>query len=318
MGHAAVLPRGPAILRQDKHAVSAERVVNIDETSCRLLPVHQVGWGRRGVQQAQLQGNSKEPRRSRSPSAWTVTRWTCWCRLCAGKTDAVLPEQPWPPRHIGERLGHDDDAPAAHSHIGRRAQSRQGGTVVDPPLGHGQHPRQRGHPGCHEGRIHSHCAVFHPATKHFVLAALRRGRLPQLEELHPGASERHPCPLRPRRHLRKRGHEQSMAAPVFGRMGSSRSRREQGLDNWVASIACPQRCPLKRSRRRGRGTQAHDELFSRHIEPEPAPEDPVDWAMAEASDEEDDAPVPDAPPEPEIIDMPPAPRVRCWTKLIVN
>ena len=52
---------------------------------------------------------------------------------------------------------------------------------------------------------------------------------------------------------------------------------------------------------------AHDELFSKHIEPEPAPEDPVEWAMAEASDDEDDAPMPDAPPEPELIDMPPAP-----------
>ena len=37
------------------HAVSADRVVNIDETSCRLLPVHQFGWSRRGVKQAQLQ-----------------------------------------------------------------------------------------------------------------------------------------------------------------------------------------------------------------------------------------------------------------------
>ena len=27
----------------DKHAVSADRVVNIDETSCRLLPMHQIG-----------------------------------------------------------------------------------------------------------------------------------------------------------------------------------------------------------------------------------------------------------------------------------
>ena len=33
----------------DKHAVSADRVVNIDETSCRLLLVNQIGWGRRGV-----------------------------------------------------------------------------------------------------------------------------------------------------------------------------------------------------------------------------------------------------------------------------
>ena len=52
---------------------------------------------------------------------------------------------------------------------------------------------------------------------------------------------------------------------------------------------------------------AHDELFSKHIEPEPAPEDPVEWAMAEASDDEDDASMPDAPHEPELIDMPPAP-----------
>ena len=44
----------------NKHTVSADRVVNIDETSCRLLPVHQIGWGRRGVKQAQLQGNTKE------------------------------------------------------------------------------------------------------------------------------------------------------------------------------------------------------------------------------------------------------------------
>ena len=46
-------------------------------------------------------------------------------------------------------------------------------------------------------------------------------------------------------------------------------------------------------------------LFAREIVPKFAPEDPVDWAMAEASDDEDDAPMPDAPPEPELIDMPP-------------
>ena len=35
-------------------AVSADCLVNIDETSCRLLPLHQIGMGRRGVKQAQL------------------------------------------------------------------------------------------------------------------------------------------------------------------------------------------------------------------------------------------------------------------------
>ena len=48
---------------------------------------------------------------------------------------------------------------------------------------------------------------------------------------------------------------------------------------------------------------ARDELFSKHIEPEPAPEDPVEWTMAWASDDED---MSDAP-EQELIDINPAP-----------
>ena len=44
----------------NNHAVSADRVVNIDETSGRLLPVQTVGWGRHGVKQAQVQGNTRE------------------------------------------------------------------------------------------------------------------------------------------------------------------------------------------------------------------------------------------------------------------
>ena len=73
----------------DKHAVSAYRVVNIDETSSRLLPVHHIGWGRRGVKQAQLQGNTKEA--TTFTIAFSMDRG-----VHAGKTDAVLPEQPWP------------------------------------------------------------------------------------------------------------------------------------------------------------------------------------------------------------------------------
>ena len=48
-------------------------------------------------------------------------------------------------------------------------------------------------------------------------------------------------------------------------------------------------------------------LFVKHTEPEPAPEDTVEWAMSEGSDDDDDAPMSDAPPELEVIDMPPAP-----------
>ena len=63
------------------------------------------------------------------------------------------------------------------------------------------------------GRFPSRRARIPPATERVVLAALRRGRLPWLQELQPGASERHSCPLRPRWLLRRFDIEQSMAAP---------------------------------------------------------------------------------------------------------
>ena len=92
----------------DKHAVGADRVVNIDETSCRRLPVHQTGWGRRGTKHAQLQGNAKEATTftvalsmDRGPRDMLVQI------VHAGKTDAVLPEQPWPERthHVTSENG---------------------------------------------------------------------------------------------------------------------------------------------------------------------------------------------------------------------
>ena len=171
---------------------------------------------------------------------------------------------------------------------------------MDPSLGPGQRPRQRGHPDSHAGHSPSRRARLPPATKHVVLAALRRASLPQLQELHPGASERHSCPLRPRRLIRRPDHDQSMAAPIFGRMCSSRSevrlQQKPGVDDWLASVARPQRRQVPRCCDGSRGT------------PRQSPLQKTLWigAMAEASDDEDDAPMPDAPPEPEVIDMPPA------------
>ena len=115
----------------DKHAVSADRVVNIDETSCRLLPVHQTGWGRRGVKQAQIQKEA-----TTFTVAFSMDRGPLdmlMQMVHAGKTDAVLPEQPrleaHSPRHVAERLGHHGDHdPAVHSHIGQRAEPEQGRT----------------------------------------------------------------------------------------------------------------------------------------------------------------------------------------------
>ena len=80
----------------DKHAVSAERVINIHETSFRLLPVKTIGWSRRGDKQAQLQSNTREL--TTFTAAFSMDRGTLDMLLQivhAGNTDAVL-EEPWP------------------------------------------------------------------------------------------------------------------------------------------------------------------------------------------------------------------------------
>ena len=76
-----------------------------------------------------------------------------------------------------------------------------------------------------------------------------------------------------------------------------------------SSLARTQRRRFPRGCCKGNELHAAGDMFAKQIEPEPAPEDLVDWAMAEASDDGDDAPTPDAPapPEPELIDTPPAP-----------
>ena len=128
----------------DKHAVSADRV---DETSCRLVLVHQIGWG--------------PPRRQTSSAAGHHE---------GGRdTHGRLQHGPWPAGHVGagrvrgqdrrrlagaalagahsshhvrELLGQHDHDPVARVHIGRRDERKQRRTIVDPSLGRGRHPRQ--------------------------------------------------------------------------------------------------------------------------------------------------------------------------------
>ena len=161
---------------------------------------------------------------------------------------------------------------------------------MDPSLGHGQHPRQRRHTGRHEGRSPTRRAVLHPAAQHVLLAALRPGRLPQLQELHPGAS-------RHRRLVRRRGHEQGMAATVFA--VTDPCHKNQGWTTGWRRLRAHSDAHFKEAVEEAAALHAHDELFSMHIEPEPAPEDPWNGPC--------DAPMPDAPLELELIDMPPAP-----------
>ena len=223
----------------DKHAVSADRVVNIDEISCRLLRASD-RVRHRDVKQAQLQGNTREATtftiafsKGRGPLDMLVQI------VHAVRTDAVLPEQPWPERthHVTSENGWATTTTLLQL---TATLDRQGGTSVDPSLGHGQHPRQRGHLGRRAGRIPSHRVVLHPAAQHVVLAALRRGRLPQLQELHPDAGERHACPRRPRWLLQMPGHHGGASLRPNGHLVQPRTCARRTRRGQLDGIACAQ------------------------------------------------------------------------------
>ena len=204
-----------------KRAVSAHRVTKIDETSCRLLPVQTIGWCRRGVKQAQLQGNTKRGHDIHSRpqhGSWRLghvgashSRWQDRRRLASATVAAAHS-----PRHIGERAGQPRRRScSSRPSRGRRDDPGQRTTIVDLSLGHGQHPPQQGHQGRHAGDHPSFRYALHPTAQQFVFAALWCNRLPQLQELHPGASEHHSCPLRHRRLVRRHRDEQGTATTVI-------------------------------------------------------------------------------------------------------
>ena len=300
----------------DTHAVGADRVVNIDETSCRLLPVHQTGWVRRGEKQAQLQGNTKEA--TTFTIAFSMDRGPLDMLVQivhAGKTDAVLPEQPWPERthHVTSENG-----------WATTTTLLQLTATLDDVMNPGR-----------EGQswillwdmasIHASeatLAAMKAAFPHVVLCFLP----PQ------STSYLQPCDVAVFRSFKSCIQAQASATLArsvidgsFEGLAMNKAWRRQSSAKW-ASRAVTDLCDENKAWTTGwhrlragsnaefreavaeaAALHAHDELFSRHIEPEPAPEDPVEWAMAEASHDEDDAPMPDAPPEPELIDVPPAP-----------
>ena len=224
----------------DKHAVRSDRVVNIDETSCRLLPgaSDRVGPLRQTGPAAgqHARGHDIHGRFQHGP--WPAghagadrARGQDRRRL-AGAALAGAHS----PRHVRERLGHHDDAPAAHSHIGQRAEPEQRRTSVDPSLGHGQHPRQRGHPGRHAFRrsLTSCCA----SSRHEARRTCSPATWPSSAASR-AASRRRRAPLLPSPSstaLRMLGRQVAMAA----KRGECRALTDLCDQNqvWTTGVAC--------------------------------------------------------------------------------
>ena len=185
--------------------------------------MHQIGWGRRGVKQTQLQGNT-----------WEATTFTVAFSMGSGlqivhadRTDAVLPEHPGRSALTTSRprtVGHHDDAPAARVHSGQRAEPEQGRT-------------KRGSFSGTMASIHASAdtlAAMRATFIHVVLCFIPPHITSCLQPCDvaifrsfrsstQAQASTTLCPSSHRRLVRTLGHEQDMAAPVFGRLGGSRT-----------------------------------------------------------------------------------------------
>ena len=213
----------------DKHAVSVT-IPSVASADDRVEPsrCHQK-HSRRAIQE--------RPRHSQSLSAWVIRLGHVVQIVRADKANAVFPAQPWPP-HTHHATS--DNGWATTWTILELADVLDHVMNPDPLLGHGQYSRQRRLTSRHGGVTASRRAVLHPTAQHFVLAAMRLGHIPQLQDLRPDAS-----PLRHRRLIRRHRDKQGMATTVIGGLGVAGNhrllQRTLGVDNWVASLARLQR-----------------------------------------------------------------------------
>ena len=286
-------------MRVTDHTVSADRVVNIDGSSCRLLPVHQNGWGRRGVKEAQLQGNTRE-----------ATTFTVTFSMDPGPLDTLV------------QIVHASKTPGHTHHVTSENGWATTNTILQfaATLDNALSPSKAGQTWillCEMTSVHASeatLAAMKTAFLHVVLCFIPPRSSSYLQ----------PCDVKS---CNRAQASATLARFVldgsFDGVVMNKAWRRQSSADW-ASRAVTDLCDKNQAWRTGwrrfradsdgdfrdalteaAALHSRDDLLSKHIELEPVPEDPVEWAMAESSDDEDDAHMPDAPPEPEVIDMPP-------------
>ena len=207
----------------------------------------------------------------------------------AGKTDAVLPEQPWPERthHVTSENG-----------WATTTTLLQLTATLDGVLNPGR-----------EGQswiLLWDMASIHAAFPHIVLCFIPPHSTSYLQ----------PCDVAVFRSFKSCIQAQASATLArsvidgsFEGLAMNKAWRRQSSGEWAARAATDlseknqawttgwhrlragSNAEFRDAVTEAAALHSRDELLSRHIEPEPVPEDPVDWAMAmaQASDDEDDA-----------------------------
>ena len=125
------------------------------------------------------------------------------------------------------------------------------------PLGLGQCSCERGHPAAMKASCH---VVLHSTTKHFVLEALRRGSLPQLQN---AASKNKRAPPLPGVSSTA---QQGLAKTVGIRMGVARHRPSLRQNPCVENLLEPL-APLQRAVAEANEPHAKEELITKTVVP---------------------------------------------------
>ena len=215
------------------------------------------------------------PPHSRSPSVRTVARWTCWCRSCTrARQTPSCRSNPWPERthHVTSENGWATKT----THLQLTAtldnvlnKNREGQAWI----------LRRDMASIHASA--DALAATRITFPHVVLCFLPPHSTSYLQ----------PCDVAVFRSFKSciqthasatlarsvidgpfddaamnKAWRRLSSADWAARAVTDLWDKKPGVDDWLASLACPQRCPLERSRRRG---HAHDGPFSMQIEPEP-------------------------------------------------
>ena len=161
---------------------------------------------------------------------------------------------------------------------------------MDPPLGDGQHPRQRGHP-CRRAAAFPHIVLcFIPPRSTSYL---------QPHDVAVFRSFKSCIETRASATLAR-----SVLDGSFEGLAMNKAWRRQSSADWEARavkdlyaenqawttgwhrLRAGSNAEFREVVEKAAALHSRDDLFSKHIEPEPAPEDPVERAMAQASDDE--------------------------------
>ena len=258
--------------------VSADRVVNVDETSCRLLPVHQIGWGRRGVKRAQLHGNTREATTFTVAFSMDRARLDMLVQIVHGQDRRRLAGAALAgahsPLHIRERLGTTTtmmQLTAALDDVMNLGKEGQAWILLwDMASIHSSEATR----AAMQATFPHIVLYFIPPRSSSYLQPCDVAVFRSFKSCIQAQGEPQSCPLRPRSTTWSRTRHGHDSLRPNGQVAQSRTSATKTRRGRLCGVARAPTATTISARPSKRPRHARDEPFAKHITPEPAEEGP--------------------------------------------